>query len=96
MSGTKILAGMREAVAYAKGEQVEVRKTVIRTPAEVDVKLIRERLGLSQHEFAQRFGFSTGSVRNWEQGHRRPEGPARVLLKVIDINPKAVEDALSA
>ena len=95
MSGAKILAGMRQAAAYAKGETVEVRKTVVKTPAEVDVKMIRERLGLSQQEFALRFGFSTGSVRNWEQGHRRPEGPARVLLKVIEKNPDAVLNALS-
>lgn len=48
MSGSQILAGMREAVAYARGETVDVRETVIKPPAEVDVKAIREYLGLSQ------------------------------------------------
>lgn len=95
MSGAKILAGLRQAVAFAQGETVQVRETIIKTPAAVDVKAIRDRLGLSQAEFAQRFGFSTGSVRNWEQGHRTPEGPARVLLKVIETNPEAVISALS-
>ena len=96
MAESKILAGMRQAVAYAKGDQtVKVRETIIKTPAEVDVRSIRERLELSQRDFADRFGFSTGSIRNWEQGHRQPEGPARVLLKVIEKNPEAVLHALS-
>lgn len=92
----KIVQGMREAVAYAKGGGVEVRETFVRTPAEVDVKAIRERLHLSQEAFARKFGFSVGSVRNWEQRHRRPEGPARTLLKVIETDPEAVLKALSA
>ncbi len=92
----KIVRGMREAVAYAQGEGVEVRETFVQTPAEVDVKAIRERLRLSQAAFARQFGFSVGSVRNWEQRHRRPEGPARTLLKVIEIDPEAVLKALSA
>ena len=96
MSGTKILAGMRQAVAYAKGQKVKVRQTTVKTPSVVDVKAIRERLGLSQAEFAHRFGFTTDSVQNWEQGHRKPQGPARVLLKVIEKRPDAVMQALDA
>jgi putative transcriptional regulator len=92
----KIIRGMREAVAHAKGEDVKVRETFVRTPAEVDVKAIRERLQLSQEAFARQFGFSVGSVRNWEQRCRRPEGPARTLLKVIETDPQAVMKALSA
>lgn len=96
MSGAKILAGMRQAADYAKGQKVKVRQTVVKTPANVDVKAIRERLGLSQAEFAHRFGFTTDSVQNWEQGHRKPQGPARVLLKVIEKQPEAVMLALEA
>ena len=92
----KILQGMRQAVAHARGEAVDARVTEVRVPAEVDVRAIRRRLGLSQEEFALRFGFSPGSVRNWEQGHRLPQGPARVLLKVIEKEPEAVDRALSA
>lgn len=92
----KIVRGMREAVAYAKGAGDDVRETFVLTPAEVDVKAIRERLQLSQEAFARKFGFSVGSVRNWEQRHRRPEGPARTLLKVIETDPQAVLKALSA
>jgi putative transcriptional regulator len=61
----------------------------------VDVKQVRERLGMSQPQFALRFGFSAASVRNWEQGRRQPEGPAHVLLAVIDSNPDAVQTALA-
>jgi transcriptional regulator with XRE-family HTH domain len=51
---------------------------------------------LSQTQFAARFGFSLDSIQNWEQGHRKPEGPARILLAVIAKNPKAVEEALGS
>lgn len=95
MSGAKILAGMREAVAYARGENRDVRETVIKIPPAVDVKLLREQLNMTQKEFAEQFGFSKGTIKNWEQGHRQPDGPARVLLFVIQQNPKAVIAALS-
>jgi putative transcriptional regulator len=49
---------------------------------------------LSQDEFAAKFGFAAASVRNWEQGRRQPEGPARVLLAVIDRHPEVVEEVL--
>ena len=65
-------------------------------PETVDVKAIRRATGLSQVLFAERFGFDLASIRNWEQGRRRPEGPARVLLMVIKHNPQAVQDALAA
>jgi len=61
---------------------------------QVDVRKLRARLGLSQTQFAAKFGFSLDSIQNWEQGHRQPEGPARILLVVIAKNPKAVEAAL--
>ena len=95
MSGAKILAGMRDAVAHARGEKVEVRETVIKTPPQVDVREVRERLNMTQQEFAGQFGFSMGTLKNWEQGHRRPDGPARVLLTVIAKDPEAVMAALS-
>lgn len=51
-----------------------------------DVKSIRAKPGLSQEQFAARFGFSVETLRNYEQGHRRPTGPASVLLRVIASN----------
>lgn len=60
----------------------------------VNVKAIRLGLGLSQTKFAARFGFAPASVRNWEQGRRIPDGPARILLAVIGEYPGMVESVL--
>ena len=54
----------------------------------VNVKSIREKTGLTQQEFAQSFGFSLSTLRNWEQGAREPDGSARVLLKLIENDPR--------
>ena len=69
-------------------------KRVVPPPAAEDVRAIRRRLGLTQSQFAARYGFSVETIRNYEQGHRRPAGPARVLLKVIASEPDAVTRAL--
>jgi putative transcriptional regulator len=60
----------------------------------VDVVATRGKLGLSQEQFAAAFGVSLGTVRNWEQGRRTPDGPALVLLTVIEKSPRAVLRAL--
>ena len=54
---------------------------------------VRKRLGLTQSEFSRRIDVSLDTIRNWEQGKRRPTGAAKALLKVLD---KAPEAALSA
>ena len=59
-----------------------------------DVKAIRRKLHQSQAEFAQMIGVSVATLRNWEQGRRRPEGPARALLRIAERNPSAVAEAL--
>ncbi len=61
-----------------------------------DIKAIRIKLDKSQSEFALMIGVSVATLRNWEQGRRTPEGPARALLKVAAENPGAVAEALSA
>lgn len=88
-----IMAGIEDAVAYAKGDKRRGKAHVIKVP-KVDVRAARRRLGMSQDRFARSFGVSAATVRNWEQGRRRPEGPARVLLAVIDREPEAVKRAL--
>jgi len=60
----------------------------------VDVKKIRSKLHVSQSQFALMIGVSTSTLQNWEQGRRKPEGPARALLTVVDKNPEAVLSAL--
>jgi putative transcriptional regulator len=91
-SGESILRGAREALAYAKGERAGF---VAHVPDAPDVKAIRVGLGLSQAEFALRFGFDLRAVENWEQGRRQPERPARAFLRVIEREPDAVMRALA-
>lgn len=81
--------------SIARFERGEVRlKTTEVVPPTVDVRSVRDALGMSQKDFASRFGFSLASVRNWEQGVREPEGPARILLALIQQNPNYVEREL--
>ena len=90
-----IAQGLESAIAYVRGDRTGVREHVVKVPL-VDVKALRTRLGLTQREFAERFSFSIRSVQNWEQGRRSPEGPARVLLTVIEREPQAVLRAIQA
>jgi putative transcriptional regulator len=66
------------------------------SPRLPDVRAIRRGLGFSQKEFARRFGFSVRTVQEWEQGRAVPDRPARILLRVIEKSPKAVERAVAA
>ena len=93
MTGKKIIDGLKDALAHARGEK-RGRVHRVRVPASVDVRAIRERLDLTQEEFAETFALPLASVRNWEQGKRVPHGPARVLLTIIDRIPGEVQDAL--
>lgn len=65
-------------------------------PEAVDVKRIRKQLGLSQEAFAATYGFALSAVRDWEQGRRRPDRSARVLLKIVEKEPEAVTRALAS
>jgi putative transcriptional regulator len=62
---------------------------------EMDVKLIRSKLHLSQDKFAACFGVSTRTIQEWEQHRRKPTATARNFLRVIEKEPKAVLRALS-
>jgi putative transcriptional regulator len=57
-------------------------------------KVVRQALGLSQEEFAERFRIPVGTLRDWEQGRVQPDQAARAYLMVIARNPKAVREAL--
>jgi len=89
----KIAAGLKDAIAIARGEADRASYRV-HVPADVDVVRIRRKLKLSQSEFAARFGIAPGTLRDWEQKRKRPEGPARVLLMVIEREPDAVQRAI--
>ena len=88
-----IAAGLQDAIEYAGGDSARGQVHAVNT---VDVREVHEKLGMSQLEFAEAFGVSVATVRNWEQARRSPRGPARVLLHVIDQEPEAVQRALLA
>ena len=88
-----IKAGLMEAIAHADGKAPH---TKVHRPRPVDVKAVRAKIGMTQEQFAARFGFSTSTLRHWERGDRTPQGPALVLLNVIEKNPSAVINALSS
>jgi putative transcriptional regulator len=92
--GKRLIAAVKEARAIARGE-ADPKTYRVHVPVDIDVKRIRRRLKLTQNEFARRFGIPEGTLRDWEQGRRRPEGPARAFLLVIQHEPLAVERALS-
>lgn len=93
---SKIIAGLKDAVRYSRGHHTRGTTHTIQVPHPLDVQAIRLRQGLSQPAFAAKYGFSLSTLRNWEQGHRAPTGASRVLLIVIEKQPKAVEKALEA
>jgi putative transcriptional regulator len=60
------------------------------------VKTVRRALGLTQEEFAARYGIPVGTLRDWEQGRTEPDQPARAYIRVIACNPEWVSQALAA
>lgn len=83
--------GLQEAIDYSEGKQkgaIEFR------PRQIDVKKLRERIGMTQPKFAASFGISLGTLRHWERGDRNPQGPALVLLNLLSKDPNKVLDIL--
>jgi putative transcriptional regulator len=75
-------------------EELAEAELVYPPPTPDQVRTLRARLGLSQSQFARRFGFTIDTVQQYEQGRRTPSGPASTLLRVIDADPEAVVRAL--
>lgn len=89
-----IKQGLSEALVHAKSKGKNTTGVKLYQPQAVDVCGLRERLSLTQEQFAARFGFSVATLRHWERGDRSPSGASLVLLNVIDRNPNAVLQAL--
>ena len=87
-----MIASAKQALAFARGEPDH--GCTVHIPAEIDVKTIREKVDMSQEQFARQFGFSKRTLQHWEQGLRVPTGPARAFLTVIAREPAAVRRAL--
>jgi putative transcriptional regulator len=89
---SKLVDSIEEAGKIKAGKMPPSRRFEF---SPLDIKTIREQLNKSQSEFALMIGVSVSTLQNWEQGRRKPEGPAKALLRVASKNPKAVMDALS-
>ncbi len=100
--GQEILEGLKEAIAYERGEVLNVRTkklpitarhaealaAVVYTPA--DIKRLRKGVELSQAVFAQALNLDIETVKAWEQGKRTPSGPALRLLEVVERYPEVI------
>jgi putative transcriptional regulator len=95
-NGSRIINGLRDALAHSRGDESAARVAVANVPKTVDVRHIRHRLNMTQEEFALCFGFAIGTVRNWEQGRRYPAGSERVFLTLIEREPEFVQKTLAA
>ncbi|MBN2801695.1 MAG: helix-turn-helix domain-containing protein [Deltaproteobacteria bacterium] len=88
-----LTASIKEAGHIKKGKTKPSRVFEFDAP---QIKNIRELLHVSQSEFAIMIGVSVRTLQNWEQGRRKPDGPAKALLTIASQNPQAVMDALHA
>ncbi len=87
----ELLESVQQGGKILRGEMKPSRVFEFGDP---DVRAIRERYGLTQDKFASLMGISVKTLQNWEQGRRKPEGAARVLLQVAAKHPEAVLDVV--
>ncbi len=86
------------AIKEGRGHEVKAARLAAgkKGLATRDIKALREKLELSQNEFANLIQVNVRTLQNWEQGHRQPTGPAVALLKLVEKSPETVLAALSA
>jgi len=89
----KLVASIKEAGEIKDGHIKPSRVYEVRPP---EIKSVRDKLNVSQNEFAMMIGVSVRTLQNWEQGRRTPGGPAKALLRIASRNPQAVLDTLHA
>ena len=87
-----LVASLNEAGEFFRTGKLKGGR--IHIPAEIDAAAIRAKTGLSQINFAQQIGVSVATLRNWEQGRRVPDGPAQVLLRMLNQDPNIVRRML--
>ena len=83
--GQEILEGIREIKAHKAGE-INLRTRTLIEPSQPQA--IRAKLNLSQSAFAGLMGVSLRTVQDWEQGRRKPSGPAAALLRIAEQKPE--------
>ena len=92
-----VMQALQEYREYKQGNR-ELKTRVIHTPppsTSINVTRIRQSIGLSQSDFAARYGFRIRTIQEWEQKRRTPEGAARILLLIIEQRPDVVEEVLA-
>jgi putative transcriptional regulator len=90
--GKELIESLTEAVAHAEGRPSAVRVHIVEVP---DVRAIRRRLKMSQHEFARNYAIPLATLKNWEQGRRQPDAPAAAYLRVIAKHPQEAREAVA-
>jgi putative transcriptional regulator len=91
-TGQRLIEAAKEAASIARGERKAAR---LHIPAEIDVRLVRQKFKLSQEDFASEFGFSVTQIRDWEQGRSRPIGGVRAYIMLIDQDGEVIRRLLN-
>jgi putative transcriptional regulator len=91
--GQSLIDSVDEAIAFARGEE---NGCVVHIPDAINTARIREKLNMSQSQFADHFGIPVRTIQEWEQGRRVPSGPMQAFIRVIDREPEAVQRALAS
>ncbi len=92
-AGEEILQGAMDGLAYLRGEKSKGKAHYI-INTDINVKNVRKKTGMTQERFAESYGFSVSTLKKWETGQRKPEGPAKAYLMVISERPNVVRQAL--
>jgi putative transcriptional regulator len=79
-AGARIIEGLEQAIAWTKGDNDNVRVTLVHVP-EIDVREVQDEDAVSQAQFATKFGFPPATLRNWEQGRSHPDAPTRACWR---------------
>ncbi len=87
----ELIASIKEA-GEIKREIKKPSRIFVKNPS--DIQEIRKNLNVTQLEFAHLLGVSINTIQNWEQGRRKPSGPARAFLSVAAFSPHTVSEAL--
>lgn len=82
-----VMGALEEAVAYAKGQKTGA---IVHEVEPLDIKSIRQKVDMTQEEFAKAVGVKLPTLRHWERGDRKPTGPARVLLNLLSREPNTI------
>lgn len=93
--GNEIIQSMEDAVEYMRGKKTRAVTHKVKIPDNINVKSIRKSLKLTRLAFADRYGFSSRTLQHWEQGDRRPQGAARILLVLLQREPEIIEKILN-